>query len=77
MYSFIKDIAFMEQLKNNGFDYTHCLTMVNDKNFYSGKKQMESIHINISNKGRVTGLFVCGVIKMTDNNFYHLVNLSH
>ena len=46
MYSFIKDIAFMEQL-------------------------------NISNKGRVTGLFVCGVIKMTDNSFYHLVNLSH
>ena len=38
MYSFIKDIIFMEQLKDNGFDATYCLTMVNDKNFYSGKK---------------------------------------
>lgn len=38
MYSFIKDILFMEQLKDNGFDATYSLTMVNDKNFYSGKK---------------------------------------
>lgn len=38
MYSFIKDIIFMEQLKKAGFDSTYCLTMVNDKNFYSGKK---------------------------------------
>ena len=38
MYSFIKDIIFMEQLKDNGFDATYSLTMVNDKNFYSGKK---------------------------------------
>ena len=28
----------MEQLHKNGFDATFCLTMVNDKNFYSGKK---------------------------------------
>ncbi len=38
MYSFIKDIVFMEQLKDKGFNTTYCLTMVNDKNFYSGKK---------------------------------------
>lgn len=38
MYSFIKDVVFMEQLKDKGFDATYCLTMVNDKNFYSGKK---------------------------------------
>lgn len=38
MYSFVKDIIFMEQLKNNGFDATYCLTMVKDKNFYFGKK---------------------------------------
>ncbi len=38
MYSFVKDIAFMEQLKNNGFKSTYCVTMVKDKNFYSGKK---------------------------------------
>ena len=38
MYSSVKDILFMEQLKDNGFDDTYSLTMVNDKNFYSGKK---------------------------------------
>ena len=38
MYSFIKDIIFMEELEGNGFDGTCCLTMVKDKNFYSGKK---------------------------------------
>ena len=38
MYSFIKDICFMEELKAFGFTGTYCLTFVNDKNFYSGKK---------------------------------------
>lgn len=38
MYSFIKDIAFMEQLHAKGFTATYSLTMVKDKNFYSGKK---------------------------------------
>lgn len=36
MYSFIKDIRFMEELKEYGFDNTYCLTLVKDKNFYSG-----------------------------------------
>ena len=39
MFSFIKDIKFMEELKESGFDGTYCLTLVKDKNFYSGKKQ--------------------------------------
>lgn len=39
MYSFIKDIKFMEELKDAGFDSTYCLTLVQDKNFYSGQKQ--------------------------------------
>jgi len=38
MYSFVKDIIFMEQLKDNGFNATYSLTLVNDQNFYSGKK---------------------------------------
>ena len=38
MFSFVKDICFMEELKYNGFTKTFCLVMVNDKNFYSGKK---------------------------------------
>ncbi len=28
----------MEQLRENGFDATYALVMVNDRNFYSGKK---------------------------------------
>lgn len=39
MYSFIKDICFMEELKIAGFNHTYCLTVVKDKNFYSGSKQ--------------------------------------
>lgn len=38
MYSFIKDICFMEELREKTFDNTYCLTLVDDKNFYSGKK---------------------------------------
>lgn len=29
----------MEELKNAGFNHTYCLTVVKDKNFYSGTKQ--------------------------------------
>lgn len=39
MFSFVKDIKFMEELKVAGFDSTYCLTFVQDKNFYSGQKQ--------------------------------------
>jgi hypothetical protein len=42
MFSFIKDIKFMEEIMKNGakvgFKTTYCLTLVKDKNFYSGKK---------------------------------------
>lgn len=39
MFSFIKDICFMEELKKAGFDATYSLTLVEDKNFYEGQKQ--------------------------------------
>lgn len=39
MYSFIKDIRFMEELKEQGFTNTYCFTLVDDKNFYSGRVQ--------------------------------------
>ena len=39
MFSFVKDIKFMEQLKEAGFDSAYCLTLVQDKNFYSGQKR--------------------------------------
>lgn len=39
MFSFVKDIKFMEELKEAGFDSTYCLTLVQDRNFYLGQKQ--------------------------------------
>ena len=36
MYSFIKDIKFVEQLVDNGFDGGITLVIVDDRNFYSG-----------------------------------------
>lgn len=39
MFAFIKDIAFMEQLVDNGFNATYCVALVDDKNFYSGLKK--------------------------------------
>jgi hypothetical protein len=39
MFSFVKDIKFMEEMKDAGFIETYCLTLVEDKNFYSGQKQ--------------------------------------
>jgi hypothetical protein len=37
MYSFVKDIKFMEQLKERGFTKNCCVTLVSDKPFYQGK----------------------------------------
>lgn len=37
MYSFVKDIRFMEELKERGFTKTACVVMVSDKPFYEGK----------------------------------------
>lgn len=46
MYSFIKDIVFMEQLKKYGFTETYTLTLVDDPLFYeSGRKKVEFINI--------------------------------
>ena len=38
MYSFVKDIKFCEELKEKGFNATFCVTLVQDKNFYAGKR---------------------------------------
>lgn len=38
MFSFVKDIKFMEQLKQNGFDSTFAVTLVSDNNFVTGNK---------------------------------------
>lgn len=34
MYSFIKDLCFMEQVKQLGFNGTYCVCLVDNKNFY-------------------------------------------
>lgn len=39
MFSFVKDIRFMEELKQAGFSSTYCLALVQDRNFFSGTKQ--------------------------------------
>ena len=37
MYSFIKDIRFCEQMVEEDFDAAYCLTVVEDKKFYSNE----------------------------------------
>lgn len=37
MYSFVKDIKFMEQLKERGFNKTAAVTLVSHRPFYQGK----------------------------------------
>ena len=39
MFSFVKDICFMEQLKLEGFTNTYCMTVVRERPFYAGTKQ--------------------------------------
>ncbi|MBP5444534.1 MAG: hypothetical protein J6Y28_00040 [Acholeplasmatales bacterium] len=36
MFSFIKDIKFMEEVKELGFTSTYVMTIVDDHNFYTG-----------------------------------------
>ena len=38
MYQFIKDIKFMEEVKDAGFAETYCITLVDDPKFYSNNK---------------------------------------
>ena len=46
MFSFINDICFMEELKENGFDHTYCLTVVDNKNFMRVRGKMGYMHIS-------------------------------
>ncbi len=39
MYSFVKDIVFMENLKSAGFTNKYVLTIVDDDKFYKGNKK--------------------------------------
>lgn len=55
MFSFIKDICFMEELKEVGFDSTYCLTLVQDKNFYLGQKQ-DGVYAHFRGQDPVHGM---------------------
>lgn len=37
MYSFVKDIKFIEELKNRGFTKTAAVALVSDRPFYEGR----------------------------------------
>jgi len=39
MYHFLTDIAFVEQLKNSGFDKTFALELTDDKHFWEGNDE--------------------------------------
>ena len=54
MFSFVKDIKFMEELKEAGFDNTYCLTLVQDKNLYSGQRR-DGIYSYFRSKDPVQG----------------------
>lgn len=44
MYSFIKDICFMEQLKEKGFTKTFAVCLVDNANFYEGNAMENKIY---------------------------------
>jgi len=55
MYSFIKDIKFMEQVKELGFNDTFVLILVEDHNFYSGKYTKGDIYSYFRGKEIIHG----------------------
>ena len=70
MYSFVKDIFFMEQLIKNGFDSTYCLTMVKDPKFYSGQK-IDGIYAFF--RGNT---ILCGKVKKPTGNNEEIIEVS-
>ena len=75
MYSFAKDICFMEQLKKYNFTSTYCLTVVNDSKFYSGLKT-DGIYSYFRNGNILTGTITKPTGKKDEsiflNNHYHI-----
>lgn len=66
MFSFVKDIKFMEELKKAGFDSTYCFTLVQDKNFYSGQKQ-DGIYAYFRGKEPICGTIIKPTGKKDEN----------
>ena len=57
MYSFCKDISFLEQLVNAGFDSGYFVALADDKNFYSGNK-VDGIYGLFGDEQVITGTIV-------------------
>ena len=56
MFSFCKDIAFLEQLKKAGFSSAYFLAVADDKNFYQGKTK--GIYGLFRNQEPITGTII-------------------
>jgi len=57
MYSFCKDIMFIEQLKNAGFNKSFLMILVDDEKFYQGLKT-DGIYKYFRTKEKLTGSIV-------------------
>jgi hypothetical protein len=57
MFSFCKDISFLEQLVNAGFDSGYFVALADDKNFYSGNK-VDGIYGLFRDEQVITGAIV-------------------
>ncbi|MCT8568672.1 hypothetical protein KZ431_10130, partial [Glaesserella parasuis] len=57
MFSFIKDIHFMETVKAEckGFVRNYCITIVEDENFYKKKGKIDGIYAYFRNGKQITG----------------------
>lgn len=55
MFSFIKDIKFMEELQERGADRTYCLCVVDDPCFYSSGRKKEGIYSYFRCGNEITG----------------------
>lgn len=55
MYACVKDIKFMEQLKNHGFTNTFCLTIALEEGFYTSGAKKDGIYNYFREENRVYG----------------------
>ena len=59
MYSFAKDLKFMEELVDRGFNRAACVVLVSDRPFYEGKINngfINTSEVNMRSMGTSTNL---------------------
>jgi|TARA_Y100000310_G_C20631860_1_gene789088 hypothetical protein len=67
MYSFCKDIMFIEQLKNAGFNKSLLMILVDDEKFYQGLRT-DGIYKYFRSKGKLTGSIIKPTGKSVKND---------